>query len=278
MPARHASLAITDAYRVRLLLLRNFAAAQVTAAWGSLDIDRLDATFARWLRLALATMTMAQREAAGLSGAYLASYVDSELGRRSPGVPVDPDRYAGRTSDGRPLSKLLIGGLIAAKVAMTNRVGPTQALAMGRARVVRAAHTEVLEASRLALTDAMSEDERVIGWRRVTSDNPCGACLGAADGRIYHDAELPHVHGHCRCTSEPVVRGVKERVQRPTGRQLFDAMSPAQQDHLFAGRGGAAKADLIRSGAVSLERLVTTEPQEMGRSLITETPLDELVG
>ena len=61
---------------------------------------------------------------------------------------------------------------------------------------------------------------------------------------------------------------------RPTGQQMFDAMTKAEQDEQF----GPEKAEALRAGEVKLEDLVGTSPQKHGTDFITERSLDELKG
>ena len=60
--------------------------------------------------------------------------------------------------------------------------------------------------------------------------------------------------------------------QRPTGQEMFDAMTPAEQDAQF----GPAKAKALREGRIKLEDLVDRSPMATGEDFITEKPLDAL--
>jgi hypothetical protein len=142
---------------------------------------------------------------------------------------------------------------------------------------MRGATGQVLAAGRTAMDDMTQADQQIIGWRRVAAANACGVCLGAATGAIQQDAEVLLCHDSCRCIKEPVVRGVRDTVQRPTGTEVFDGLSPADQDALFAGTGGAAKADLIRSGQIDLSDLARTVPQTSRPDQLVEAPLSALV-
>jgi hypothetical protein len=64
----------------------------------------------------------------------------------------------------------------------------------------------------------------------------------------------------------------------PTGRQLFDAMTPEEQDRAFRGHGGHDKAQALRDGTVKLEDLVTIADERLERTdyVVTETPLRDL--
>jgi hypothetical protein len=275
MPANPESLALTDAYGRSLEDLRERTAAMVVGAW-VLDFRNLSASFARWLAVAAAALGGGQRAAAGLAADYLAAYRASELGGRRLPYTVDADRYAGVTPDGRPVRRVLSSATVAVRVARERGADEAAAARWGATRAVRAVRTEVAEAARFAQRDLMDADGRIVGWRRVTAGSPCGACLAAATGAVRATSEVPDVHAACRCVAEPVIRGAADRVTRPTGEEMFAALTPARQDALFAGTGGKAKADLIRSGQVALSALILPQPHPQARDWITETPLQAL--
>lgn len=277
MPADPRSLQITDRYRAQLLRLRQLITVGAARQWQAIDLDDLDAGFARWLAAVSALLGGGQRQAIIQTAAYLTAYMTSELDAPQLPPPIDVERYAGRSRDDRPLTEALTPPLFTVKMAIAQRKPVVQASASGLNRALRLVGAEVLAVPRAALRDAIHDDRRIVGWRRVTSGNACGACLGAATGAIHETDQVLDVHDHCRCSAEPVVRGVRERVRRPTGPELFDRLTEAQQGQLFHGRGGAEKAALIRSGDVPLADLITRTPMARMADQITETPLQQLV-
>lgn len=276
MAAQRISLNITDAYRVRLLNTREQTARSLTRSW-QLDWADLDGSFRRWLPQGVAFVEAGQVEAVRLSGTYLSAFVAAELGEDMVPSALTLAPYVGQIRDGRTIAQMLAVALVVIKLGILERRPQSQVLSAGLARVIRDGRSEVMNAGRASLRDAMSTHERVIGWRRVTSGQPCGACLAAASGEILPTSELPETHSHCRCTAEPVMADVPDTERRRTGPELFDAMSNDQQDRLFAGRGGAAKAELLRSGAIRFADLITTEHQARWGTGITETPLADLL-
>jgi hypothetical protein len=276
MAARAESLRVTDAYRARLIGMRDGAVRALVLGWQNVTIADLDRSFARFIEPAQTLVAGAQRQAVTLSDLYLAAFISSELRRDESPIGIDPNNYAGKTRDGRALIAVLAPALYAIKIAIVQRRPPEQALASGLSRVVRTARTEVMDAGRMALADAMQSDDRIKAYRRVTHSKPCGACLALAGGTRATNKAL-EIHASCRCTAEPVVSGVPDSVKRPRGRDLFAALSKAEQDALFVGTGGEAKADLIRQGAVELADLVKRESHPDWPSTVTERPLAELV-
>lgn len=275
MPANQTSVRLTDTYRVAQLGLRRTAALHVAGLW-NLDFAALDRSFAAWLARATAVLGAAKAQLARLSDGYVAAYVTSELALAVPPVGIDPAPYATLAATGRPLATALAPALYTVKARLALGDDPNGASSSGRARAIRATVEEAQAASDGSLTEAFDGQPTINGWRRVTSGRACGACLAMASGDVEPAGADMDRHVNCGCTMEPVVDGAPDRVRRPTGAEIFDDMTDAEQDDLFAGRGGADKADLIRSGAVDLADLVRRQPQDFGQPLITETPLEAL--
>lgn len=275
MPASRTSLALTDSYRDRLLGVRLQAALTLRRAWAALDPRDLDTTFGRWLDAAAAFVGAAKRAGVAATDAYLAAYLSEELATDVRARGIDPEPYL-PTVDGRDLRTALLPALFTVKATVAQGRDVDTGLAFGLHRATRIAAVEVMDAPRRALRDLMQEDDRIRGYRRATAPMACGACLALATEAVLPPAEPLRQHTHCRCTAEPVVRGVRERVRRPTGREYFDALTPAQQAALFHGRGGAEKADLIRTGAVPFEALVERTEQAVTPDQFTEASLAAL--
>jgi hypothetical protein len=278
VPANASSAALTDNYRRILFAIRQRATAATAAQWGAIDGANLDASFRTWLVAATAITSTLQAQAVVLTEGYFNAYISSELGRRPATSPtVRPTEYAGTARDGRPLGQALAPALYTVKMAVAQARPIDQALQMGLHRATRNIAGEVVSPARLALTALMTESDHVEGWKRVTSGAACGCCLGASTGAIHPVDDIMKVHEHCRCSAEAVVRDVIETVRRPSGTDIFNGLSSTAQDALFAGRGGAAKADLVRNGDIELHDLVSPSPMATRADDITETPLEALV-
>lgn len=131
---------------------------------------------------------------------------------------------------------------------------------------------------RVGSADEVRAEPVIVGYRRVAADGSCGACLALSDGAIQADDEAFEAHPSCTCAMEPVVREVNEGASgRPSPQERFEALSAEAQDLMFAGHGGAAKADLLRSGAVRIDDLVARHARRPGETpLISERPLSAL--
>jgi hypothetical protein len=127
-----------------------------------------------------------------------------------------------------------------------------------------------MAAARGALLEGIRTDERIVGWRRVTSGG-CGACLAAAT-RTYADHEPLRVHDDCRCGAEPIIRDIPDRAPRPDGHQIFDAMNVAQQNAAL----GHTTAQLVRAGDVPLSDLIEVNHMAAIPDVITQAPIQAL--
>lgn len=155
------------------------------------------------------------------------------------------------------------------------------AAAVRFATVRRIIDQSLTDAWRDGLQAAIVSDPAIIGWRRVARPGCCGACLALANGRIMAPTDPLWEHPFGRCFQEPVIHGVNDRVWgRPMHQQRWDAMTADEQNEMFAGHGGAAKADLIRSGDVTLDDLIAWQPRDPNepnhRQLPREATLREL--
>lgn len=271
MPASREAIAATNAYREAVLRLRERAALMAAAAWRHVNLEDLDGSYAVWATLLVSITEATKRQGVTLSDAYLAAFVAHETGRAPRFQNLDPEPYLS-TEDGRPLTQALATPLLTVKSTI-GAGQPQHALQYGLARATRIVAEEAMHAPRRALGDAMQAEDRVTGYRRVIGSRPCGSCLALASEAVLPPDESLKRHGHCRCTAEPVLRGVREAFRRPTGREVFDALTVEEQAHLFHGRGGAEKADLVRTGAVPFDALVHREPMEVTPDQYTETPM-----
>lgn len=261
MPAQRRSLAVTDAYRSRLLAIRSRVEREAARRFPS--IDQLDAT--DFPERMAAVLSQAQAEAVRVTAGYLAAFLSSELGQRTRPVSVSSRDFVGLSRDGRPLEEALRSPLIGVKAKLAEGAEFEVAVAVGRNRAARMAEVDLMHAARAALEDAIERDDRLEGWERATAGT-CGACaaLSGTSG--------PHfqVHPNCQCVSQPVVRGVSNRFPLPTGAEIFQRLTREEQDAQY----GAEKADALRKGDIQVADLVaTTELASDQQNFVTEASL-----
>jgi hypothetical protein len=272
MPASDRSLLITDAYRARLALLADRVSTLTLQRWTqNVTLTRLDDSHALWLTATVAAVEQAQRAGINLTAAYLAAFIGSETGQRATELPtIHADRFAGVAEDGQPLEVPLSKTLIGVKAALKDGKAPAEALQEQAARALRLSSSAVMSAPRAALADQIATHPQITGWKRVTSGG-CGACLAAA-AHGYSAHEHLKVHPHCHCTQEPVIRDVADTAKRPSGPEVFAAMSRKEQDMSL----GPDTAQLMREGRVTWGELIASNPMVVGPDVITQAPFAAL--
>lgn len=265
MPASPRSLSITNSYRARLIGIRERLERLAKQRWPS--IEALDST--DWPDRMAAAVTQAQTEAVRATSGYLTAYLSSELGKRTSGPTLESRSYAGKSRDGRALADALRSPLIGVRAALAVGKTAPEALQYGLDRGVRMVGVDFDHSYRSALLDAIDDDERFDGWRRVTTGT-CGACAAKA-GSLSHGLMF-QVHPNCNCVSQPVVKGLAETVAVPTGTEIFASKSEEEQDEML-GPEAAAK---VRAGEIELSELVEESHLETGENFITQRPVAAL--
>lgn len=177
---------LTARYMARTEVLADAAGAAMAAAWDDLggydepDITRLAAT-ARPVALEYAAA------AAAISSAYLSLLLDVP----PPGVtrPVEPDWRGPFTHHWG---------------ALANGETWDAALEAGRSRADAAGRQSVISTGR-RVGDQLSTD-RVAGWRRVLSADPCPWCISVAGQDYATAASADFGHDRCHCGVTPILR------------------------------------------------------------------------
>lgn len=253
-----APAAVADRYRNGLNLSRAALLASLTVWWDQLDAGELDATFASTAGDAVALVAAAQRRAATGAPGYVAGYLEA-LNVRADPVRLRPAAFAGRCSDGRPLTGPLYSGVIDVKRRVALGQPLEQARAAGLARVSRAVVTEVTDAGREASQAAMLAERRVKSYVREVRLPACGRCLLLAGKAYSVDAGFDR-HPRCDCVPAPHLRGPGDGTVEGTGVELFERMSVAEQDAAL----GQRDAELVRSGEGSLSAVVNARLKRGG--------------
>jgi hypothetical protein len=224
----------------KVTALDRWALARVLRAWGLLDLSNAQVSFGSVvLPSLLDTMITAQLSAAGVGVAH----VDAEAAALgvAPTARVRPAALAGVASDGRSLTGLFAQALIRTYVADRAGVPRGVALQAGADSLDAIVTTQVHDAARVAGSVATTVNRVFTGYRRGVEPGACGRCVILA-GRFYRWSDGFDRHPRCRCFNTPVT-SVTAEPQDP--RELFDAMTPEQQDKSFT----VAGAEAIRLGA-----------------------------
>lgn len=246
MPAAVAELASRQ-YRRQQLLARE-TAKQAQDAWTELDRARIGGSWRALLPSLVTTISTAQTRAASQGAAYAVQSV------RAAGVEPEPDgavvagSLAGIASDGRPFETLLL----APAIEMYGRIGAGQTEAdawlSGLATLIKIVSTQIADAGRVAAGIGLIADTAVVGYTRQVRLSACARCIILAGKRFRTNQGFLR-HPRCDCIHIPVTGSNDAPEQDPL--EIFDRLSPAEQDRVFT--KGGAKA--IRDGG-DLNRVV----------------------
>lgn len=217
------------------------AVAAVAQLWADVDPDDIGGSWAAMVPRA-ATVVAAAQLAAALGAS---EYLDELLGAAAPAVAaVAPQALSGVASDGRSLDTLLAQPAVTALTRIKRGTPPGRALAAGRWQLDNLARTQALDAGRAAEQVGMAARPRVVAYTRVVTRPACARCVVLA-GREYAWSTGFKRHPQCDCRMLPLRPGeARDRVGTDP-RDMFDAMSRAEQDRRF----GRHAAEAIREGA-----------------------------
>lgn len=276
MPFSREGVELTDGFRQQLITQRDQAGVFVGREWRrTVDFDDFEASHSRFLDRAERIVATSQVGAAFLANQYFSNFVGAELGAAALAgfdqatqaiageiaaakLEQQVDRLIakirGRTRDGRAVRDVLAPSGPAALNVLGQGRGRAEADMVGRARAVRVAATETVDAGNEMLHQVMAfaPDEAVSGWWRMTGNDPCRACLGYATRGKVHTRSRIQIHPNCRCTMVPALGDLPDVEPLETGLQKWASMSEAEQDELM----GAEVAQMLREGRISFADLV----------------------
>ena len=190
---------LVAAYQLGAQRLRARTRTVTEAAWtglGSYDTPDVE----RFTALAADITDAAASAAAGLSEAFVASYVAAETG--------EAVRLPGAAALVRPVPAEVVYARPFHQMWRDLSVGLLWTEARDRARNFAGtlAYTDAQLALRSSWTTSMSSSPRITGYRRVLNSPSCGLCVVASTQR-YSRGDLMPIHHRCDCTVEPIVGG-----------------------------------------------------------------------
>lgn len=200
-------LLLADRYQVSLSqLVRNLGAVaeqrfrfHLMRAGGDIE-----AAWRRWLAEIASQVDGVTAQAAQLADAYIAAMTTLETGNGTAPLGLRPDDYAAATTRGADIDDLRRRPLVTVLGALSRGVQFDQAVAQGAQRAASTLETDVQLAARAASRDAMSADQRIVGYRRTLSGTEnCGLCVAASTQR-YRTSDLMPIHARCDCGVEPI--------------------------------------------------------------------------
>jgi len=203
MAATLVGAQLTELQRAVQLRLAAQTVSQMRSVWGLLDPADLDATFGRWLRVAVPVVQNNRAASARLAAAYLAAFRKAEVGATA-GLPVV---LAAPVDVKAVTTSLLVTGPWSIKKAIGRGVDLARAVDVAEARSSAAAMRHTLDGGRGMILDTVTADRQALGWSRVASGNACAFCaMLASRGPDYlSDVSASfEAHDGCQCGAEPV--------------------------------------------------------------------------
>jgi len=214
-------------------------------AWSKLDPSQLQTSFVGTVMpIIIPSLIHAQTTAADIGAGYLARQAAAL--NVDPGPYVQPEAFAGVASDGRDLSGLIVQPLLSTYSDLSDGAEMDDALDDGMDSMDRILTTQVHDSARAAEQVGLVSTRGLSGYVRVLEGDACDRCIELA-GRTYRYAADFLRHPNCRCTSAAVGDddGSSTGVQPQDIKDIFDALTGAQQDKSF----GIAGAQAINDGA-----------------------------
>lgn len=240
MAATALGAQLTELQRTTQLRLAAQTISQMRAAWGLLDPTELDATFERWLRVAVPVVRNNRAASARLASAYLAAFRKAETGVRT-GAPVV---LAAPVDVKAVTASLLVTGPWSIKTAMTRGVDLARAVDVAEARSAAAAMRHTLDGGRGMIVDTVAADRQALGWARVASANSCAFCAMTASRGPDYGSEASagfEAHDGCQCGVEPVYRNdAAWPANSERYRELWDEAAKGADDPLNSFRRALA--------------------------------------
>lgn len=233
---------LTETHRLAQLRLGAATIRQLLAAWRILDLEDLDGTIAKWLRVVFPIIGQQRASSAQLAAGYLVTFRTLEVGADEGFVPSVSDV----TMNAKALTtSMTVTGPVAVKLAMSRGLTLAQAGGLGAARSAAAGMRYALEGGRETLLETIRADDAALGWARAVSGRACAFCaMLASRGPVYSKNTVDFkTHDHCSCSAEPVYeRGGAWPAGSERYRDLWDQST-----------GGRSGAEAVKAFRTALE-------------------------
>lgn len=241
--------------------------------WARVEPRFLEESWLIQLTRMFVTLAEAQLSAARQAEQYAIGVLQAQGYDGAASGRVVAEALSAVASDGRPLERLLLGPVFAAKAAIGKGATLDQALAVGQIRLDLITRTQVADAGRVADGIAVAARPKV-SWTRMVVGDSCPRCIILA-GRVYRYSQGFERHPQCDCVHIPTAEDTGDdfttdpRLAFEQGR--VKGLSEADEQAI---RDGADMAQVVNAhkgmyvaGARKLTRAGTTRRGLAGRRL-----------
>jgi hypothetical protein len=191
--------------------LATLTAAANVRIWASMG-DDFDASWSELAPRLTAVTTAGQLAAARLADPYLRAVLAETGQPNRPVAAVRARGFAGIAADGRPLTGLLAGAVIKAKLAR-QETSTVEALARGGRWLQLVTDTTIADTARSAVTVGITNRPELDGYVRSTGSLACSRCSVLA-GKFYRYSAGFLRHPRCHCINTPVYTAARRRLRR----------------------------------------------------------------
>ena len=214
-PHDQSAAAILGAYLAASAALRSRLLALVVAVFAAQGNYR-DAAADAFVATVVPAVLAAQHTMASLTSAYLSHLVSAAGGGTTAPVAIPQDAVSNLR--GVDPVEVYRRPYVQIWTDLSQGKSLTDAVAAGERRALSLASTDVQLAKTRASQIVLSDDRRVVGYRRVlTGAHSCGLCVVASSVR-YHKSNLMPIHPGCDCCIAPVL------ASRDPGRTIDSAI------------------------------------------------------
>lgn len=206
MAATAAGARLTEAHRAEQAQVQDGFLAEFLAIWTLLNQDDPEQSGDAWVRAVMSLMRQFRRRSVELADEYYRAFRLAELSSDDHWDPPAALDDVAELDAAAKRSLELMGPLNVAN--RRRRLQPADRISANvLVQASGSAARHVANGGRAVVLRDVAQDEKALGWARVTRDNPCAFCaMLASRGPVYKTRQQAgfQPHDHCRCYPEPV--------------------------------------------------------------------------
>lgn len=223
---------LTEAHRLAQHRIGVETVRAMRHALALLDLDDIDGTTLRWLRVAMPIVQSQSERSARLTAEYLARIRRLEIGEEFAPIVRTPPPTQVATS-------LTVTGPVEAKALIGRQLLYDEIRRRLFVTVAGSGMRLSLAGGRETMTATLQADRRAVGYARVGSGKPCAWCrMLISRGPVFREDTVDfQAHDKCSCSGRPVYRGGQFDGWTPQGRAMQALWQQAKQQASDEGVG-----------------------------------------